>query len=106
MPSDAEREFRTIFGRGRDARRLETWMNRGAEWVSRYGYPLIRMGEDKAGPWWKVETNVVGSAKCHAPVKDGLCMKGAGAGTMIPQNQRRSKALVPASGMRDLWMTL
>lgn len=57
-------------------------MNRSAEWVVRYGEPLIRMGEDKAGPWWKVETNVVGSAKCHAPVKEGLCMKGAGAGTM------------------------
>lgn len=77
-----------IFG-FKDGRRVETWLNRSAEWIVQYGFPQIRVGEDEAGPWWEV---VIGGGEgqwCLAPTTKrsemggalGVCDKRAGWGT-------------------------
>lgn len=83
-----DKELREIFG-WQDARKLERWLNRSAEWVASNGYPLVKVGEDEAGPWWEIAVTGGGQQWCLAPTRLksemggalGICDKRAGWGT-------------------------
>lgn len=86
--SRVDPELAGIFGTA-DGRRLEQWLNRSAEWVMQHGFPLVKVGEDEAGPWWEIVTKGGEAQWCLAPTQVrahmggayGVCDKRAGWGT-------------------------
>lgn len=88
MASGTYQELWKDVGGRKGADRVVTWLNRSAEWVVRFGMPVITVGEDKAGPWWQVETKAGNSPWCLAPTSGksrggalGVCDRRAGWGT-------------------------
>lgn len=88
MASRVDPELKKIFGTA-DGRRLEQWLNRSAEWIRQHGFPLVKVGEDEAGPWWEIVVGGGDAQWCLAPTQVkghmggayGVCDKRAGWGT-------------------------